>query len=271
MNKRETLNLNMLNIEVYAEEDDIFLQDIAKELGLPLVNRPTNNIDYRLMRRNEKLCLEGGIDGGEVTICVDFSSGESSYRREQGAGKKQPIARAIGLSKPSNKKQIRNECINVLDATAGLGGDAFVIACLGCNVKMLERSPIIAALLNDGLQRGRQDENIQSVINRMSLYHIESEAYFTQVKDAPDVIYLDPMYPARKKSAKVKKEMQILQGLLAHSVHEDNDVLLKGAMRMAKNRVVVKRPKGAEYLNDLAPNHSIESKKTRYDVYLCSI
>lgn len=261
----------MLNIEVYADDGDTFLQDIAKKLSLPLVEQPTENIEYRLFRRNEKLCLEGALDGGGATICVDFSSGESNYRREQGGGKKQPIARAIGLNKPSKNSQTGDELLTVLDATAGLGGDAFVIACLGCDVKMLERSPVIAALLNDGLQRGRQDENIQAIMSRMNLYHIESETYFSQTEDAPDVIYLDPMYPARKKTAKVKKEMQILQGLLTHAAHDDNEALLKGALQIAKKRVVVKRPKGAEYLNDLAPSHSIESKKTRYDVYLCSL
>lgn len=255
------------NIEVYADSDDDSMRSLADKLGLPFVSAQSSDVPYRLLKKQEKLYLTGQIELGATAISVDFSSGETNYRREQGGGKRQPIARAIGLNK-SAKTQKGKRPLKVLDATAGLGGDAFVLACLGCEVKMLERSPIIAALLEDGLVRGCDDERITAILARMSLINVESELYFSKSNDIPDVIYLDPMYPSRKKSAKVKKEMQILQGLLTHA---DNDGLLTSALKLAKGRVVVKRPKGADFLNQSAPSHSIESKKTRYDVYLCEI
>ena len=169
---------------------------------------------------------------------------------------------AIGLNKKANPY--------VLDATAGLGKDAFVMATLGCVVKMVERSPIVGALLRDGLERGLNDFEIEHFIENMSLVVANSIDYMQSdelLKSPPDVIYLDPMYPERKKSAKVKKEMQTLQGLLGH--HDDLESLLGAAVDCAKKRVVVKRPKGAKSLSARKPTHIIESKKTRYDVYMC--
>ena len=82
---------------------------------------------------------------------------------------------------------------------------------------------------------------------------------------APDVIYIDPMYPDRKKSALVKKDMQILQRL--HGKDENTAELLDSALKFAKKRVVVKRPVQAETLSQKKPNTCIKSKKTRYDIY----
>lgn len=241
------------------------LKNLSEELQIPLVDSYSDDFDFYLQKIDDLLYLQSE----ETQICVDFSSGEANYRREYGGGKNQPIGRAIGLNKRKD--------ITVLDATAGLGGDSFVLACLGCQVTMLERSPIISALLGDGLRRGLLDENIKHLIEKMNLINVDAKKYFSQIKiqatshleayieKRPDVIYLDPMYPHRKKSAKVKKEMQMLQLLLGH---DEDASFLALAIEVAGKRVVVKRPKGAEYLNDLTPTHSIESKKTRYDVYI---
>jgi len=241
-------------IAVYSEVEDQFLSDVATHAQIPLFHSKSGEYDFYLLKIDDTLYLQNLA----ANFCVDFSSGEMNYRREHGGGKNQAIGRAIGLKKLKAAK--------VLDATAGLGGDSFVLACLGCEVTMIERSPIVAALLQDGLRRGLLDENISEIISRMSLVNDEAEEYFLGLQEKPDVIYLDPMYPHRKKSAKVKKEMQILQNLLGHV---ENDLLLNSALKAAAKRVVVKRPKGAEYLENSAPSHSIESKKTRYDVYLC--
>lgn len=243
----------MKRIAVYSDEEDSYLSGLAAQLQIPLLHSRSDDYDFYLLKINESLYLQN-LDS---RFCVDFSSGEMNYRREHGGGKNQAIGRAIGLKKLKTVK--------VLDATAGLGGDAFVLACLGCEVTLIERSPIVAALLKDGLSRGLLDDNISEIIHRMDLVNSDAEDYFLKLKDKPDVIYLDPMYPYRKKSAKVKKEMQILQNLLGHV---ENDQLLEAALKTAGKRVVVKRPKGAEFLGNSAPSHSIESKKTRYDVYL---
>lgn len=248
--------INTKPVAVYSDKNDEFLANLAEQLSLALVTSYSERFDFYLLKIDELLYLQNA----DSRICVDFSSGEASYRREFGGGKNQAIGRAIGLNKRKD--------ICVLDATAGLGGDAFVLACLGCQVTMLERSPIISALLSDGLRRGALDEDIAHIIQRMKLENISAEDYFSKIAQKPDVVYLDPMFPHRKKTAKVKKEMQLLQELLGH---DENLSFLTKAREVAGQRVVVKRPKGAEYLNSSAPSHSIESKKTRYDVYMCKI
>jgi len=243
------------------DANDESLMDLAKELSIKLVDSCSSKFDFYLLKKGDVLFLQRG----EIKICVDFLSGQAVHRREYGSGngKNQPLSRAVGLNK---RKELK-----VLDATAGLGGDAFILASLGCEMMLLERSPIVSALLGDGLRRGLLDKNIDHIIKKMTLLTIDAENYFSQITEKPDVIYLDPMYPHRKKSAKVKKEMQVLQDLLGQDEqvgHDEQDSFLTLALASASQRVVVKRPKGAEYLNDSAPTHSIESKKTRYDVYM---
>jgi len=159
---------------------------------------------------------------------------------------------------------------SVLDTTAGLAGDAFVLATLGCPVTMLERSAIIFSLIENAIERASLNEKFApileqgfSVINRDASDYIEEQ--FNAEATPPDVIYIDPMYPHRKKSALVKKDMQILQRL--HGADDSAAKLLENAFRFAKKRVVVKRPVQAETLSEKKPNTCIKSKKTRYDIY----
>ena len=192
-------------------------------------------------------------------VVVDFTSDALTFRRLHG-GKKEAIVKAVGLK---GKADLR-----VLDATAGLGRDAFVLANAGCVVDMIERSPVVAALLDDGLKRAALDPELASwVPQRMQLYHGISYHLLSEWNnEVPDVIYLDPMFPHRKKSALVKKEMRLFQQLLGPD--EDADLLLEPALALAKKRVVVKRPESAGYLNERKPDMSITSKKHRFDVYL---
>lgn len=108
----------------------------------------------------------------------------------------------------------------MVDATAGLGRDAFVLAALGCQVQMLERNPVVAALLDDGLRRGYLDAEIGPWLReRLTLLHASSLTALVAIEPRPEVVYLDPMYPHRQKSALVKKEMRVFQSL----VGADND------------------------------------------------
>jgi len=196
-------------------------------------------------------------------LSVDFIGGSTGHRKKYGGGKGQTIAKAIGIKQG---KPIPS----VLDATAGLGKDAYVFACLGCPVTLLERSPIIAALLKDGIGRGTLNIEFSATIaNGFTLHNADALQYIQALDEAqrPDVIYLDPMYPEKKKSASVKKNMQILQKLLGHDL--DTDEILLAALQKARKRVVVKRPKGATQLQvGRSPTLSYESKTTRYDVYI---
>ena len=130
-------------------------------------------------------------------ISVDFVDGATAHRRKFGGGRGQDIAKAVGLKHGFTP--------NVLDATAGLGRDAFVLATLGCHVTMMERMPIVAALLEDGLERAKLSSEVNDITERMNLIHASSIENMS-LATRPDVIYLDPMYPHREKSAAVKKD-----------------------------------------------------------------
>ncbi|WP_192881036.1 MULTISPECIES: 16S rRNA (guanine(1516)-N(2))-methyltransferase RsmJ [unclassified Photorhabdus] len=193
-------------------------------------------------------------------IYVDFVSGTMAHRRRFGGGRGEAIAKAIGIKK--------DYLPTVVDATAGLGRDAFVLASLGCHVRMLERHPVVAALLDDGLQRGYQDEEIGGWLQeRMTLLHTSSITALADITPQPDVVYLDPMYPHRQKSALVKKEMRVFQSLVG--ADEDADSLLSPARALAKRRVVVKRPDYAEPLAGVAASAAITTKNHRFDIYPC--
>lgn len=196
----------------------------------------------------------------ELNDYVDFTKGSLDYRRRNGGGRKQALAKAIGLKNGANP--------TVVDATAGLGRDAFILASLGCKVHMLERSPVVAESLYESLQRAKLNNDVAPIIQRLKLTHQDATNYLAKLclTEDIDVIYLDPMYPHRKKSALVKQEMRLLRTIVGEDL--DAAALLQAALEARCKRVVVKRPKVASHLDDKKPSFCIESKNTRYDVYL---
>ncbi|MEA2085240.1 MAG: class I SAM-dependent methyltransferase [Thermodesulfobacteriota bacterium] len=240
---------------------------LARCLDLPLLEPVENgrvyeNKKYLLVLTPERLELRRtGPDAPGGPVYVDFTGGPVRYRREHGGGRRQPLARAVGLKHALTP--------NVLDATAGLGKDAFVLACLGCRVQLIERSSVLAALLEDGLNRAAIDPDTKSIIrDRMTLVRDDSIKFIKRIKPEkrPDVIYLDPMYPARTKSALVKKEMRILRAVVGEN--RDAPLLLETAIKKALKRVVVKRPSRAPAISGPFPSLEIKGKKSRFDVYL---
>ena len=198
---------------------------------------------------------------GTGPIRVDFVAGAMGHRRRFGGGRGQPLARAVGMKSGFNPV--------ICDATAGLGRDGFVLASLGSRVTLCERSPVLAALLADGLQRAALDAEIGDwMAQNLSLKAADSSDWLGTLDEAqrPDVVYMDPMYPPGKSKVLVKKESRALQQLLGPD--RDSSRLLEIARQTAQRRVVVKRPKRASWLADEKPSTSIESKKTRYDVYV---
>lgn len=217
----------------------------------------TQNDLFQLQLLPEYLALEQKDDPQQGLVFVDFTSGGVAHRRKFGGGKGQAIAKAIGL-KPGVQ-------VDVIDATAGLGRDAFVLASLGCNVTMIERSAVAAALLEDGLERAYLNLEIGTWMKqRMKLHFGSANEYLKNHQT--DVVYLDPMFPHKKKSALVKKEMRVFQGVVGEDL--DADSLLDVAINAARYRVVVKRPDYASFLNDKKPTMSIKTKKNRFDVYV---
>ncbi len=235
--------------------------DLAAELGLPLVSDPiASDCSHWLCLTPERLELRESGPGAPGPICVDFVQGRAAHRRRFGGGQNQPLARAVGPK--------RQRTTTVVDATAGLGRDAFALACLGCNVCAVERSPIIAALLRDGLLRAARDPEIGSWIReRLRLVEADSREFLSGLPEhlCPEVVYLDPMYPHRRKSALVKKEMRLLRQLVG--ADEDASGLLAVALGCARRRVVVKRPRLAPALTGPPPGFQIIAPNTRFDIY----
>lgn len=229
---------------------------LSGNLGIPLAES-AEDYDFLLVYTRDRLELRNCAAGAPGPLYVDFSSTILDFRRRRGGGRKEPLARAAGLK--------HNRCPVILDATAGLGRDSFILAGLGCRVYLRERSPVVAALLKDGMDRGLQDKKIRPVIERMELAAGEARSISTD-QPAIEVVYLDPMYPEITQKARVKKEMQFLRAI----VGRDNDTpeLLAWALKTAVNRVVVKRPGKAQAIKGPPPSFAIKGGGHRFDVYL---
>lgn len=210
--------------------------------------------------------------GRNVPGAVEVDFGAASMRHRRRSGANELLGRAVGVGKIPD--------LRVLDATAGLGRDAFVLADHGCQVTLCERHPVIAQLLvaGHGAALREDDEWLQGVAQRMCICAGDARDCLTSGL-APDVIYLDPMFPPRGKTAAVGKEMALLQLLLqddpsfadepAGNVARDNGLLLEWALSRGAARVVVKRPLKAVHLGGSTPSHCIRGKAVRYDVYVC--
>lgn len=210
--------------------------------------------DLRLERIDGRLSL---VEAGQQNpICVDFLSPTSERRRTGIRRRDHPLARAVGRKKPLP---------DIIDGTAGLGRDAFVLANLGYRVTAVERSPVLHALLADGMARLLANSRLAAALDgRLRVEHGDCR-HLLCTTPPPRVVYLDPMFPDRRKSAKVKKEMQVFHRLLGSD--SDAAELLTAARKVATDRVVVKRPVWAEPLAS-SPSYTVEGSKVRWDVYL---
>jgi len=244
--------------------DDTDLQDKAQSLAKTLhagQERETGNAPPFLLVQTVKglelRTYNPATQHHAATLNTDFLHGNAGYRRVHD-GIHQPLARAVGI-KPNHRPP-------VVDATAGLGIDGFILAALGCEVTMIERSPVIGALLADGLERAADAPATKDIANRIHLILGDARKIITTLSEPPATIYLDPMYPHRRGSALNKQEMRIIRSLVGDD--QDAATLLETALYIAANRVVVKRPKGAPELNARRPSHTIAMKNSRFDVYL---
>ncbi len=195
-------------------------------------------------------------------VRVDFADAGLQRRTANGHGAGEAVARACGLRKGATPR--------VLDATAGLGRDSWILASLGAHVEMLERVPLVHALLADGLRRAQQTVQLAGVAERLILHADDAQSVLRAKlllppEARPEVVYLDPMFPHREKSAKVKKDMWAFR----HVVGSDEDAgeLLALARAVATKRVVVKRPRIAADLNGEEPHQRMLGQSSRFDLY----
>ena len=254
---------------------DPIIQALLDELPLVRVNDAkqalSRGINYLLTQDDYLIQLQPADKKRGGPLSVDFASGATSFRRQNG-GIKQEVAKACGL-----KKDFRP---SIIDATAGVAGDAFVLASLGCSVTLLEQNPVVYGLLASGIHKFRDarcadaiDPDVAEIVTeRLSLPARQSSIDYllAAAPGAADVVYLDPMFPERKKAAKVKKTMQYFHDIVGLDQASEAE-LLAAARRVAGKRVVVKRPKQAPVLADQEPTVQIASKTIRYDVYLTPV
>ena len=187
----------------------------------------------------------------------EYLVGAAMRRVRFGEGRGHKLAKAVGCSKGRTPR--------IVDATAGLGRDAFLLASLGCQVVLLERSPAVYALLQQTVESARTSPDLADVVARMRL--VQGDARNLLPSLFADVVLVDPMHPSRKKTALVKEEMRLLRQL----VGPDSDALelMRVALATAQERVVLKWARRAEHLEGLGvPSYQIVGKTTRYEVFL---
>ncbi len=236
-------------------------KELSARLGFPFVAvnvEASSGIQFLLAMGDRGLTLHPS-DDMRSSLRVDFVRGATAYRRESAQRRNQLLARAVGL---------RGTSPRVLDATAGLGRDAFLLACLGCQVTAVERSPVLVALLRDGIERAAESgkPDLAVIAARIDLVDGDARDVLQRLsRDArPEVVYIDPMYPESRKAALAKKEMRICRRLVGDD--EDAADLFAVAQSVATRRVVVKRHRHAPPLA-ADPSVSYGGRTVRYDAY----
>jgi len=236
---------------------------LSLELGLPLLEpaAPAPGHLLALLQIGPRgLALQPIGPRAAGPVSVDFSAPALRHRRR--GGQNELLGRALGIGKLPRMR--------VLDATAGLARDAAVLADLGCEMLLAEREPLVAALLASGIAQGAGAEDVwvRQLVVRMSLHAGDARTLPAQRLNGLDVIYLDPMFPERRKTAAVRKEMALLQQLLEPDPPMAGEELLAWALAAPVARVVVKRPLRAPFLGDRQPSHSLRGKAVRFDVHV---
>jgi 16S rRNA (guanine1516-N2)-methyltransferase len=192
---------------------------------------------------------------------VDFAGGAVGYRFRRGGERSHPLVRAAGIKK--------DRLPSIVDATAGLGRDAFLLASAGATVTLIERSAEVHALLKEALARAAAESpELAEVVARMTLVHGDARHYLPELK--PDVVIVDPMHPPRRNTALVKQEMRQLSAIVG--ADEDAHETMAVALASARDRVVLKWPlRAAPLLATPKPSHQLAGKTVRYEVFMTAL
>ncbi len=226
-------------------------QLLSERLQLPISGEEPST-DLVLAETPERLELRWTAADSPGPVAVDFVR----WMDRLSSARRGLLSRAIGVP-----KGVRD----IVDGTAGLGRDAFTLAGLGCQVRLIERSPVLVVLLEDGLRRAKEEGGkVAEIATRMQLIEADCGEWIRTVDSVPEAIYLDPMFPDRGKSARAKKEMQLFRDLLGHGSPDPN--LLALCRARCKRRVVVKRQLSAPPLGGPADS-CLKGKMLRYDLY----
>lgn len=271
-----------------ADEDhDRKASELAKALSLPYLG--IRKKELLLKRGNDRtqtaspyaafldVSPQGlALEDGTVRIRGDFAGLLPRVRPDLLRG--ELLIKASGINKTGNagkQKPCPQRHLKAVDATAGLGEDAFLLAAAGFFVTMYEKDPVIAVLLQDALQRSAAEERTAKITDRMKLMQGDSihalqdmvrQQNKNEQEGPADVIMLDPMFPERRKSALVKKKFQLLH--LLESPCEEEAELLQAAMQAQPGRILIKRPVKGPWLAGVKPSFSMAGKAVRIDCLL---
>ena len=229
-------------------------QSLAAQLQLPLLADRFERDALVLAFVEDRLELRDASMRPGCGVSITFGRADGRPVRI-GSRRREPLARAIG------------DGSTVLDATAGLGRDSWLLASLGYEVTAVERSPIVAALLANGLERARHsDELDQHAVGRIQIVQGDARQIIADDHHRFDAIYIDPMFPPKRKAtALARKSVRLLRELVGDDL--DADSLLASARKSAARRVAVKRPDDAPPLGE-RPAFVVPGKLVRYDVYV---
>lgn len=254
----------MQRLKLSSQLDLVKFKQLAQNFAIEHDEQANFELSEELNELNE-VAISLKSQALQLAMTIDFTAPKLQFRQQHGGG--EAVVKACGV-KP-------NKELTIIDATAGLGRDAFILASHGAKVFMLERNPAIRLLLNQALIKLKHvataSPDIKKIqlelldfpnIGKISWQSVESSGLNLPV----DVVYIDPMYPKTGKAkALVKKEMQIFQSFIGGDL--DSDILLEQGLNLAK-KVVVKRPAGAPFLAQKTPNSSLKTKAHRFDIYV---
>lgn len=232
-------------------------EELGDQLGLPVLSDSRFQGPCIVVSDDDLTASLVDENGQRLRMRVDFTTREWQ-RRIAGIGR-EPLIQAMG-------RKNRGKDLQIVDATAGLGRDSFLLAAAGFQILAYEQEPLLAALLSDGLERAVHHPATRAIASRITLHCADACQAMQTIMPAPDIIYLDPMFPREKKAAKVKKNLQLIRAIASRN--QNPEALFLAAWQCAPGRLVVKRPHNSEYLTDQQPSYSLDGPTIRFDIYL---
>ena len=254
-------SLSELPLFVAEGADATEAEELSRAIGAPLLDEPYDPSVHTLAVLFDSKGM--ALSDGRMELRLDFAA--KLPRLKPGRVRQELLVRAAKVATGRTRPR-------AVDATAGLGEDALLLTAAGFSVTLYERNPVIAALLRDALARAARTAGLADIVARMSL--VEGDSTTALAKSAetpdlvPDLVYLDPMFPTRQKSAAVKKKFQLLHRLERPCSEHEQEELLRAAFAAQPRKVVVKRPPKAPSLAGTAPSYTIAGKAVRFDCYV---
>lgn len=240
-------DLNKLTIYIDDGGDRDTALALSQQLGAPIAEKP-----------GDELTLV--IDGSGLSLvgCGMRYQGDFTRMLNRVTKGRLHHEMLVKIAKTKTEHPI------AVDAAAGMGEDSFLLAAAGYEVYLFEQDAVIAALLKDALRRAREDERLCGIVTRMHLTEGNSIELMPQIEEKPEIVYLDPMFPPRKKSGLIQKKLQLIQKL--EQPCADEKELFDAAAALHPKKIIIKRPLNGALLADQKPSYTVKGKAIRYDV-----